>query len=77
MIQSQQEGCAATERPAPALNASFTIADWCAHRKLCRAMFYKLEAQGKAPKTHNVGRKRLISPAADAAWLAEREGEVA
>jgi hypothetical protein len=36
-------------------------------------MFYKLEAQGLAPLTHNVGVKRLISPSADADWLRARE----
>jgi hypothetical protein len=36
-------------------------------------MFYKLDDQGLAPKTHNVGVKRLISPQADADWLQQRE----
>jgi hypothetical protein len=77
MIQSHNEGRAARGTFSPVLDASFTIDEWCAHRRVCRAMFYKLAAQGKAPKTHHAGRKRLISPAADAAWLAEREAEAA
>ena len=36
-------------------------------------MFYKLDDQGLAPKTHRVGVKRLISPQADAEWLQQRE----
>jgi len=52
---------------------SFTIDEWCAARKISRAMFYKLDAQGNAPRTYNVGRCRRISPAADAEWLAARE----
>ena len=36
-------------------------------------MFYKLDAEGLAPRTHNVGVKRLISPQADAEWLQQRE----
>jgi hypothetical protein len=36
-------------------------------------MFYKLHAEGLAPRTHNVGVKRLISPQADAEWLQQRE----
>ena len=54
---------------------SYTIAEWCALRKVSRAMFYKLEAQGKAPRTYNVGTKRAISPAADAEWVCAREAE--
>jgi hypothetical protein len=38
-------------------------------------MFYVLDRKGLAPKTHSVGVKRLISPQADAAWLAAREAE--
>lgn len=54
---------------------SFTIPEWCAHRKVSRSMFYKLKSQGKAPKTHGVGVKQLISPHADAEWLRQREAE--
>ena len=56
---------------------SFTIAEWCAHRKVSRSMFYKLESQGRAPRTHNIGVRRLISPEADAEWLRQREAESA
>ena len=54
---------------------SHTIATWCALRKISRSMFYKLEARGRAPRTHYVGTRRLISPSADADWLAAREAE--
>jgi hypothetical protein len=54
---------------------SYTIAEWCALRRISRAMFYKLDGRGLAPKTHNVGVKRLISPQADAEWLRAREAE--
>jgi hypothetical protein len=40
-------------------------------------MFYKLDKQGLAPKTHCVGAKRLISDEADAAWLAQAEANSA
>jgi hypothetical protein len=40
-------------------------------------MFYKLDKQGLAPKTHRVGAKRLISDEADAAWLAQAEANSA
>ena len=32
-------------------------------------MFYVLDAQGKAPRTHYAGAKRLISDQADADWV--------
>jgi hypothetical protein len=38
-------------------------------------MFYVLDAQGKAPRTHYAGAKRLISDQADADWVREREAE--
>jgi predicted DNA-binding transcriptional regulator AlpA len=56
---------------------SFTINEWCALRKVSRGMFYKLADRGQAPRTHNVGVKRLISPDADAEWLRRREAESA
>jgi hypothetical protein len=59
------------------MQASFTIPEWCAHRKVSRSMFYKLEGQGLAPATYSVGTSRRISPDADAAWLRQREKESA
>jgi hypothetical protein len=54
---------------------SFTLDEWCVRRRISRAMFYKLADQGLAPKTHNVGTRRLISAEADAAWVRAREAE--
>jgi hypothetical protein len=62
---------------APVIGPSFTIAEWCKHRRISRAMFYKLKNQGRGPRTHGVGVKQLISPEADADWLREREAEAA
>ena len=56
-------------------HASFTIEEWCARRRISLAMFYKLDGQGLAPKTHYAGARRLISAEADAAWLSAREAE--
>ena len=55
------------------MDQSRTIAEWCAHRRVSRSMLYNLDKAGLAPKTHNVGVKRLISPQADAEWLQQRE----
>jgi hypothetical protein len=54
---------------------SYSIAEWCELRRVSRSMFYKLASVGKAPRTHNVGTKRLISPDADSAWVQAREAE--
>jgi hypothetical protein len=54
---------------------SFTIGEWCEHRRISRAMFYKLAEQGLGPVTHNVGAKRLISGEADIAWVRAREAD--
>lgn len=56
---------------------SFTINEWCAHRKVSRSMFYKLKGVGKAPRTHSVGVRQLISPEADTEWIRQREAESA
>jgi hypothetical protein len=58
-----------------ARNGSMTVDEWCRHRRVSRSMVYKLWEQGRGPKWHYVGAKRLISAEADAAWLREREAE--
>jgi hypothetical protein len=58
-------------------DSSFTIDEWCDHRRVSRSMFYKLRGKGKAPRTHNAGTKQLISPEADRDWIREREAEAA
>jgi len=54
---------------------SFTIAEWCKHRRVSISMYYKLRAQGKAPATLPVGRHQTITAEADAAWARERQAE--
>ena len=66
-----------SEREKEQRHRSYTLNEWCQARRNSRAMFYKLDEQGLAPKTHNVGVKRLISPEADAEWPRAREAEAA
>ena len=54
---------------------SFTIREWCEFRRISPAMFYKLDTQGLAPRTHYAGAKRLISGEADRDWLRAREAD--
>jgi hypothetical protein len=56
---------------------SFTIREWCEHRRVSVSMFYKLRAQGKAPATLPVGRHQTITAEADATWARERQAEAA
>jgi hypothetical protein len=62
-------------RPARPAGASFTVTEWCAHRRVSRSGFYGMLARGTAPRIHRVGKGRhpRISAEADAAWLAEQE----
>jgi predicted DNA-binding transcriptional regulator AlpA len=55
------------------MDESFTIDEFCAAEKISRSFFYKLDAQGGAPKTYPVGRNRRISRASYEAWRAARE----
>ncbi|WP_340667530.1 transcriptional regulator [Bradyrhizobium ottawaense] len=52
---------------------SFSIDEWCQLHGFCRAFFYKLRAQGQAPRTYNVGRIVRISEEANNEWLRARE----
>jgi predicted DNA-binding transcriptional regulator AlpA len=54
---------------------AMTVEEWCAARRLSRAMFYKLLRTGRAPVTYTVGTRRFISEEADAAWQVAREAE--
>jgi hypothetical protein len=56
-------------------DGSFTIAEWCKHRRVSISMYYKLRAQGKAPETLPVGRHQTITAEADAAWARECQAE--
>jgi hypothetical protein len=48
---------------------SFTIPEWCRHRRMSISMYYKLRTQGKSPATLDVGRHKTITAEADAAWV--------
>jgi hypothetical protein len=52
---------------------SFSVAQWCKHRGISVSFFYKLSAQGMAPATQRLGRRRLITSEADQAWARANE----
>ena len=58
-------------------HGSFSVEEWCRHRKLSRATFYELLQEGKAPRSYRVRNRRYISAEADDAWRQEREADTA
>jgi hypothetical protein len=54
---------------------SFTIPEWCNHRRISVSMYYKRRKQGKTPRTLPIGRHQTITAEADAAWARERQAE--
>lgn len=62
-----------TDRNLNMSKSAFTIPDWCKDNSISRAMFYKLAAEGLAPRTMKIGRKRLISVEAAADWRIQME----
>jgi len=45
-----------------------TINEFCAEHKISRSFYYKLHAQGKAPRICKIGTRSLISADDAAAW---------
>ena len=58
------------EKPQNNRLRALSIAQFCLAYGISRAMFYNLDKLGTAPATINVGRRRLITNAAEDTWLA-------
>ncbi|WP_408088038.1 transcriptional regulator [Rhodoplanes sp. SY1] len=56
---------------------SQSIEDWCKAHGFSRAFYYKLKAQGLAPRELRVGRAVRISFEADREWVQAREAAAA
>jgi predicted DNA-binding transcriptional regulator AlpA len=56
---------------------SFSIAEWAQHRRVSISYFYKLMDEGRAPQSIKVGRRRMITAEADAAWAGKQESAAA
>lgn len=54
-----------------------TINDFCRAAKICKATFYALKNQGKAPVTIKLGKRTLISQQAFDKWIADLEAVAA
>lgn len=52
---------------------SFTVNDWCKHRRVSRSKFYKMLRERVGPRIHRVGSHIRISAEADRDWITARE----
>lgn len=52
---------------------AFSIKQFCEFHNLPQSTFFKLQKEGKAPKSFKAGRRRLISEEAAAEWRREME----
>jgi hypothetical protein len=55
---------------------ALTVSEFCASHRISRSQLYKLWRQSRGPRCMEVGKRRLISVEAAAAWRREREENV-
>jgi hypothetical protein len=55
--------------------AVFTIKEFCDRYRIALSFFFKLQKQGKGPRTMRIGSKVLIMAQAAADWVAAIEAE--
>jgi hypothetical protein len=53
----------------------YSVREWCFKRGISKVHFYQLLKLGCGPRTMKVGKRRTISPQADAEWQRDREAE--
>jgi hypothetical protein len=53
--------------------AAYSVNEFCATHRISLAFYYRLKRAGAGPKEMLLGRKRLISTEAAAAWRRARE----
>lgn len=56
---------------------AYTVPEFCAAFRICRASFYNLQKAGQGPRVMRVGARVLISKEAAAEWRKAREAEAA
>jgi hypothetical protein len=57
--------------------STYTIIEFCDAERMSRGMFYKLQAQGKAPRIYYVGNSPRIAHEARLEWRARLEADAA
>jgi hypothetical protein len=55
--------------------AVFTIKEFCDRYRIATSFYFKLQKQGKGPRTMRIGSKVLITAEAAADWAAAIEAE--
>jgi hypothetical protein len=56
---------------------SFTVDEWCAHRRIKKAHYYKLRKEGRGPRVYRDGVRPKITREADDDYIHAREAEAA
>jgi len=54
----------------------YTIAEWCAKRRITESMFFKLQSLGLGPKVTRIGTRVTISEQADREWQPPSKDEI-
>jgi hypothetical protein len=62
-----------TRRAAQSRQAAYSVQQFCDAHAISRAMFYKMQHSGIAPRVMKVGTRTLISDEAAADWRRDRE----
>jgi predicted DNA-binding transcriptional regulator AlpA len=52
----------------PLRRRASSVVDFCQRHSISRALFYKLQSQGKAPRVTKIGRRSLITDTAEEEW---------
>jgi hypothetical protein len=81
-VESKKKGKGKTTRkrhPLPPRREgdAYTISEFCAANRNSASMYHKLKSLGLGPREMDVGRRKIITPEANAEWQAAREREVA
>ena len=59
------------------MTKTYTVDDVCAQHGISRQLFYKMQREGKGPKTLRIGRSVRISETAANEWIAALEAAAA
>jgi predicted DNA-binding transcriptional regulator AlpA len=59
------------------MTKTFTIDDVCTEHGISRQLFYKMQREGRGPKTFKIGRSVRISEHAANEWIATLEAAAA
>src|SRR5262245_39595432 len=79
-VESKKKGKSTRKRhllPPRREGDAYTIPEFCAANRISESMYHKLKSLGLGPREMDVGRRRIITPEANAKWQAAGEREAA